>query len=128
MNTSPAPSRSTFAPGPDRMFAKSQSPELAGRWNYPTRIIFGAGRVKELPAACRELGMGNPLLVTDKGLAQNAIVRNAVELCEGNGLRCAVFSDVQPNPVEDNVAAGVSAYRSGGHDGVIAFGGGSGLD
>jgi alcohol dehydrogenase class IV len=110
------------------MFAKSQSPELAGRWNYPTRIIFGAGRVKELPAACRELRMANPLLVTDSGLAQHAIVRNAVELCRADGLRCAVFADVQPNPVEDNVTAGVNAYRNGGHDGVIAFGGGSGLD
>jgi alcohol dehydrogenase class IV len=110
------------------MFAKSQEQELAGRWNYPTRIIFGAGRVKELPAACRELGMSNPLLVTDSGLGQHAIVRNAVELCRAEGLRCAVFSEVQPNPVEDNVTAGVNAYRSGGHDGVIAFGGGSGLD
>ena len=102
--------------------------ELAGRWNYPTRIIFGAGRVSELPAACRELGMSAPLLVTDSGLAQHAIVHAAVELCRENGLRCAVFSDVQPNPIEDNVSAGVNAYRSGGHDGVIAFGGGSALD
>jgi alcohol dehydrogenase class IV len=106
----------------------TRPPELAGRWNYPTRIIFGAGRVRELPAACRELGMGNPLLVTDSGLAQHVIVSNAVELCRSDGLRCAVFADVQPNPIEDNVSAGVNAYRSGDHDGVIAFGGGSGLD
>jgi alcohol dehydrogenase class IV len=102
--------------------------ELAGRWNYPTRIIFGAGRVSELPAACRELGMSAPLLVTDSGLAQHPIVSKGVELCREGGLRCAVFSGVQPNPIEDNVIAGVNAYRSGGHDGVIAFGGGSGLD
>ena len=72
--------------------------------------------------------MRNPLLVTDAGLARLDLVGNAVELCRAAGLGCAVFSDVKPNPVEENVTAGVSAYRAGGHDGVIAFGGGSALD
>ncbi len=101
---------------------------LTGRWNYPTSIRFGAGMIRELPAACRDLGMRNPLLVTDAGLARLDLVGNAVELCRAAGLGCAVFSDVKPNPVEENVTAGVSAYRAGGHDGVIAFGGGSALD
>jgi alcohol dehydrogenase class IV len=102
--------------------------QLVGRWNYPTSLRFGAGRVGELAAACRELGMKNPLLVTDAGLAPHEIVRRAVEICRADGLACAVFSDVQPNPIEANVTAGVSAFRSGGHDGVIAYGGGSALD
>ena len=101
---------------------------LTGRWNYPTSIRFGAGMIRELPAACLELGMRNPLLVTDAGLARLDMVRNAVESCRAAGIGCAVFSDVKPNPVEENVIAGVNAYRAGGHDGVIAFGGGSALD
>jgi alcohol dehydrogenase class IV len=101
---------------------------LTGRWNYPTSIRFGAGMIRELPAACLELGMRNPLLVTDAGLARLDMVRNAVESCRAAGIGCAVFSDVKPNPVEENVTAGVNAYRAGGHDGVIAFGGGSALD
>ncbi|HEY7377601.1 MAG TPA: iron-containing alcohol dehydrogenase [Steroidobacteraceae bacterium] len=101
---------------------------LKGRWNYPTSIRFGAGTVRELPAACSELGMRNPLLVTDAGLARLDMVRNAVESCRAAGLGCAVFSDVKPNPVEENVTAGVNTYRAGAHDGVIAFGGGSALD
>ncbi len=101
---------------------------LTGRWNYPTSIRFGAGMIRELPAACLELGMRNALLVTDAGLARLDMVRNAVESCRAAGIGCAVFSDVKPNPVEENVTAGVNAYRSGGHDGVIAFGGGSALD
>jgi alcohol dehydrogenase class IV len=102
--------------------------ELRGNWNYPTSIRFGAGRIAELPEACRSLGMKNPLLVTDPGLAALPMIGRTVELCRAAGLRCAVYADVQPNPVEANVTGGVAAFRAGGHDGVIAFGGGSALD
>ena len=101
---------------------------LAGNWGYPTSIRFGAGRIRELPVACRELGIGRPLLVTDPGLAALPMVADAVAACEEAGLGCAIFSDVQGNPVEANVLDGVAALRAGGHDGVIAFGGGSALD
>jgi hypothetical protein len=101
---------------------------LKGNWNYPTRILFGAGNIRKLPQACETLGIRRPLLVTDPGLAALPMIANAVEICRGAGLHCAVFSDVRSNPVEQNVTDGVRAYREGGHDGVIAFGGGSGLD
>ncbi len=102
--------------------------ELKGNWNYPTSVRFGAGRIRELPDACRSLGIRRPLLVTDPGLAALPMVAQAAELCREAGLPCAVFSDVQANPVEENVNRGVAAYHAGGHDGVIAFGGGSALD
>jgi len=101
---------------------------LTGNWNYPTSIKFGAGRIVELPEHCRALGMQRPLLVTDAGLAALPMVGNAVHLCREAGLPCEVFSEVQPNPVEANVAAGVAALKREGHDGVIALGGGSALD
>jgi alcohol dehydrogenase class IV len=102
--------------------------ELKGNWNYPKSVRFGAGRIRELPDACRGLGMKRPLLVTDPGLAALPMVAQAAELCREAGLPCAVFSDVQANPVEENVNRGVATYHAGGHDGVIAFGGGSALD
>ncbi len=102
--------------------------ELAGNWNYPTAIRFGAGRIRELPDACREMGMTRPLLVTDPGLAALPMIADAVAGCRGAGLGCELFADVQGNPVAANVDAGVAAFRAGGHDGVIAFGGGSALD
>ena len=89
-------------------------------WNYPTAIRFGAGRVAELPDVCRELGIARPLLVTDPALAEMAMVRNADA--------AGIFSNIRPNPVGANIEEGVAAYRSGGHDGVIALGGGSALD
>ena len=96
--------------------------------NYPTAIKFGAGRVKELAEHCRANGISRPLFVTDPGLAAMPMVRAIVEEVKGAGLGIAVFSDVRPNPVEANVVEGVRAYRAGDHDGVVAFGGGSGLD
>ncbi|MFC4310625.1 iron-containing alcohol dehydrogenase [Steroidobacter flavus] len=101
---------------------------LRGNWNYPTAVRFGPGRIAELPDACKSLNMKRPLLVTDAALAKLPMIDNAVAACKAAGLECEVFSDVQANPVESNVTNGVNAYRSGSHDGVIAFGGGSALD
>lgn len=101
---------------------------LSGNWNYPTNIRFGAGRIAELPDTCRELGMSRPLLVTDEGLADLDIVNNALALCKSAGIPCGLYSNVRGNPTGENVEGGVEAYKSGNHDGVIAFGGGSGLD
>lgn len=102
--------------------------QLRGNWNYPTTIRFGAGRVSELPEAVKGAGIARPLLVTDPFLAGLAMVAQAKAALDAAGLPCAVFSQVQPNPVAANVEAGVAAYRAGGHDGVVAFGGGSALD
>lgn len=101
---------------------------LTGNWSYPTAIKFGAGRIVELPDACAQTGMKRPLLVTDKGLVNLPITAATLDIMEAAGLGRTVFADVDPNPNELNLAAGVAAYKAGGHDGVIAFGGGSGLD
>jgi alcohol dehydrogenase class IV len=97
-------------------------------WNYPTAVRTGPGRISELADACKELGMRNPLLVTDPGLAGLPMVAETVQHCADQGVNCGVFSDIKSNPTGENVDAGVAQYRDGNHDGVIAFGGGSGLD
>ena len=102
--------------------------QLTGNWSYPTSIRFGAGRISEIADACNAAGMNKPLLVTDRGLANLPITQNTLDLLEQAGLGRAMFSEVDPNPNEKNLAAGLVAYQAGGHDGVIAFGGGSGLD
>ena len=101
---------------------------LTANWSYPTAIRFGAGRISELPEACTAAGIKNPLLVTDKGLANLPITQSALDIMAAAGLGRAIFADVDPNPNEINVAAGLKVYRAGQHDGVLAFGGGSGLD
>ncbi|MEQ1866629.1 MAG: iron-containing alcohol dehydrogenase [Micropepsaceae bacterium] len=97
-------------------------------WNYPTSVRFGAGRISELADACKGAGIQRPLLVTDPGLAQMAMVRDALGAMQAAGLGAALFSNIKSNPVETNVADGVAVLRAGKHDGVVAFGGGSALD
>ncbi len=101
---------------------------LSGNWSYPTAIRFGAGRIREIADACAKAGITRPLLVTDRGLAGLPITAATLDLVEAAGLGRAVFAEVDPNPNEENLSAGVEAFHAGGHDGVIAFGGGSGLD
>lgn len=101
---------------------------LVSKWNYPTTIRFGAGRIKELPDVLKEVGMSNPLFVTDPGLARLPVVASTLKLLDDAGVAYGVFSDVKPNPVESNLYAGVEVFKAGKHDGIIAFGGGSALD
>jgi len=104
------------------------SSNITANWSYPTSVKLGRGRIKELADACKSLGIRKPLLVTDRGLASMAITKNALDILEDAGLGRAIFADVDPNPNEKNLEAGVKAFKDGGHDGVVAFGGGSGLD
>ncbi|WP_368562250.1 iron-containing alcohol dehydrogenase [Pseudoxanthomonas sp. UTMC 1351] len=97
-------------------------------WNYPTAIRFGAGRIAELAEVCLANGIRKPLLVTDAGLASSPITIGALAGLRAAGLDAELFADLKSNPVEANLNDGLLAYRDGGHDGVVAFGGGSGLD
>ncbi|MEM8631476.1 MAG: iron-containing alcohol dehydrogenase [Pseudomonadota bacterium] len=101
---------------------------IKANWAYPTNVRFGAGRIAELPEACAEAGITRPLLVTDRGLAALPITAQTLDILDAAGLGRAIFAEVDPNPTEANMLAGVKAYNAGDHDGVVAFGGGSGLD
>jgi alcohol dehydrogenase len=96
--------------------------------NYPTAIKFGAGRIRELADFCKANGIKRPLLVTDKGLAAMPMTAKILASLKKAGLKASLFSDVRPNPVEENVLAGCKVFTDGRHDGVVALGGGSGLD
>ena len=102
--------------------------KLQGNWSFPTAVSFGVGRIRQLPAACREVGINKPLLVTDAGLAKLDFVSELIDANEQAALSTGLFSDVKPNPSGSNVEAGVQVYQQGRHDGIIALGGGSALD
>ncbi len=101
---------------------------LVSKWNYPTTVRFGAGRIRELPDALAFAGIKNPLFVTDPGLAKLPVVASTLKILDDAGIPYGFFSEVRPNPIESNLIAGIAAFRAGKHDGVIAFGGGSALD
>ena len=97
-------------------------------WNYPTTMWVGENRVKDLSSACKALNVKKPLLVTDNGLSQSDIVKNALSNLNKDGIAVELFSNVVGNPTGKNVTEGVECYKKNSCDGVIAFGGGSGLD
>ena len=94
-------------------------------WNYPTNVWFGVDTSKEIQKACDTLGIKNPLIVTDPGLLQTSIIDEINSSLSSN---TQIYSDVQGNPTGSNVTNGVKVFLEGNHDGVIAIGGGSGMD
>ncbi len=101
---------------------------VASNWSFPTDVRFGNGRIREIGAAVRALGASSPLVVTDAGLKDLFPVQRTLEALREAGLQPGLFSNVKPNPTGRNVADGVEVLRSGGHDLVVAIGGGSALD
>lgn len=97
-------------------------------WNYPTTVWAGEDRIKDLANACNKLNIKKPLLVTDSGLAQSDIVKNTLTNLKENNIPVELYSNVVGNPTGTNVNEGVAFYKQNNCDGVIAFGGGSGLD
>jgi alcohol dehydrogenase class IV len=105
-----------------------KSSMASGNWNYPTTIWFGPNRIQDLAEACRQCGIERPLIVTDPGLLGLAPLTATEKLLREANFAVSVFSDIKPNPAGDNVTVGVSVFRAGKHDGIIALGGGSAID
>ena len=97
-------------------------------WNYPTQIHVGPGRRVELADYCQSLKIQRPLIVTDRMLLGLPLVQKVLAALSAAGLAPGVFSEVNGNPTGSEVGAGCQAYRAGGHDGVLAIGGGSAMD
>ena len=97
-------------------------------WNYPTTMWVGENRINDIAEACKTLNIKKPLLVTDKGLSNSEIVKNTISILKDDNVQVELFSDVVGNPTGTNVNDGVKSYKDNQCDGVIAFGGGSGLD
>lgn len=97
-------------------------------WTFPVPIAYGPGRVSEIGQRCRAMGLTRPLIVTDRGSADLPFVAQVRDHLENAGLSSAVYSDISPNPRDDEIAAGRAAFRSDGHDAIIAIGGGSAMD
>ena len=102
--------------------------KLTGNWSFPAPVRFGAGRISEIGEACKGVGIKKPLLVTDRGLEESEITGGTLDLLQDAGLGRALFAAVDPNPSERNLEDGLRLFWDGGFDGVVAFGGGSGLD
>jgi len=97
-------------------------------WNYPTTMWVGENRINDIAEACNNLGITKPLFVTDNGLADTDIVKNTLKILKDNQISVELYSNVVGNPTGTNVTEGANYFKKNSCDGVIAFGGGSGLD
>ena len=97
-------------------------------WNYPTTMWVGENRINDIAKACKSLGISKPLLVTDKGLIDSDIVKNTLSILKIQNINTKLYSNVVGNPTGKNVNEGVKSFKKNNCNGVIAFGGGSGLD
>ena len=97
-------------------------------WTFPVPIAYGPGRLAEIGHRCADMGVRNPLIVTDSGSRNLPFIGRLATLLSDAGMSSGVFSGVSPNPRDIEIAAGKAAFRDGGHDAVIAIGGGSAMD
>ena len=96
--------------------------------SFPTRIAFGPGALAELPERLRALGAEAPLVVTDPGVVAAGLYARVQQALAKGGLSHALFSEVHPNPIEQDCLRGLEAYRRAGADSIVALGGGSAMD
>ncbi len=97
-------------------------------WNYPTSVWVGENRIKDLSVACENLKISSPLFVTDKDLINLEMTKTIILEVKKKFTNLAIFSNFSGNPIGENVEEGVLKFKKSKCDGVIAFGGGSGLD
>jgi alcohol dehydrogenase class IV len=97
-------------------------------WSFPVPISYGPGRLTEIGQKCLAIGVAKPLIVTDRGSADLPFIAKLQDYLIQVGLPSKLFFDVSPNPRDDEIGAGCAMFRSGGHDAIIAIGGGSAMD
>lgn len=97
-------------------------------WTFPIPIAYGPGRLSEIGLRCVAMGLSNPLIVTDKGSRDLPFISQLLVYLADAGLYSGIFSDISPNPRDDEIDAGCEVFRSGNHDAIIAIGGGSAMD
>ena len=97
-------------------------------WTFPVPIRYGPGRINELSEICQNKGVKKPLVVTDNGSKNLKFIENILNDLENNHLKPGLFSNISPNPRDTEILEGKLNFNSGGYDGIIAIGGGSGMD
>jgi alcohol dehydrogenase class IV len=97
-------------------------------WTFPVPIVYGPGRLSEIGKKCADMGIKNPLIVTDNGSSDLPFIGQLKDYLVDSGMQSKIFAGISPNPIEDDISAGKRAYHTGAHDAVIAIGGGSAMD
>ena len=97
-------------------------------WSFPIPIYYGPNRIKELPDLCKRNNLKRPLIVTDRGSTTLAFINDLLKDLNNSHIKCNLFSEISPNPLDKEINSGKLAFKNGSHDSIIAIGGGSGMD
>jgi alcohol dehydrogenase class IV len=97
-------------------------------FQVPATVAVGQGISSSLGDRVAALGASRALLVTDGYMVASGLAARIVALLEEAGVATTVYDGVQPDPTDENVREGLSAFRDAIAQVVIALGGGSALD
>ncbi len=95
---------------------------------WPAINLVGPGSVRLLGEEIIKLNVKKALLVTDKVLNQNGVVKRITDVLDAAGMAYCIFDEVKPNPTTANVHDGLELYRKEACDFIITVGGGSPQD
>ena len=98
------------------------------KFSFPNTIYFGAGAIDNLPEYIQDLGVKTPLVVTDPGMVNTDVLPRVESVLKASGIEYAIFSEVNPNPLDSDISKAVAVFEKGNCDSVIGLGGGSALD
>jgi alcohol dehydrogenase class IV len=101
---------------------------MNARFDSPKVIVTGGGCRNQTPELLTSLHAHRALIVVDPFFATAEFVNQIRSSLAGKGMVTATFTDFQPDPTDQNVAAGAERFRADGMDSIIAIGGGSALD
>ena len=98
------------------------------QWNFPIPIAYGPGLLSEIHTFCHNANINKPLIVTEKSTRNLPFIEDILQTLRTNNIECDIYSDISSNPRDDEIRPGRTLFRNGQHDGIIAIGGGSGMD
>jgi len=97
-------------------------------WTFPTFTAYGPGRFKEIGNFCKNFNIQNVLIVIDSGSINLPFISDLQNLLSDSKIKSNIYSNISPNPRDDEIEGGCKKFREGSHDGIIAIGGGSAMD
>lgn len=97
-------------------------------FRIPPVVCYGSGASQQVGSLLRQEGIARVLVVTDEGVVKAGLVDRITATLAGSGVSYEIFAGVQPEPILHNVEEALRRFRSGGHEALLAVGGGSSID
>jgi len=98
------------------------------RFLLPTKLLFGAGSVKQLGKETSKIGKKALLVTGSSSMRKTGVLDKVTEDLKANGVDVIVFDKIEPNPRDYTIDEAAKIVREEKVDIVIGLGGGSAMD